>query len=47
MTKATWGRGEGFIWLTLPHHCSTWKKQVRNLEAIADAEVIKGCCFLA
>jgi hypothetical protein len=39
---------KGFIWLILPHHCSSKEiEKGRNLEAGADAEVMEGCCLLA
>ena len=46
-------RRKGFIWLTLPHHCSSLKEvrtgaQIcRNLETGADADAKEGCCLLA
>jgi hypothetical protein len=43
---------KGLIWLTLPHHCSSFKEvrtgtqAYRNPEAGADAEAMEGCCSL-
>jgi hypothetical protein len=48
MIKYQVGR-KRFIWLTLPHHCSS-TKEVRTgtqLEAGADAEATEDCCLLA
>ena len=43
---------KGFVWLTLPHHCSSLKEvrtgtQGRNKEAGADAEAMERGCLLA
>jgi hypothetical protein len=48
--KSKLGR-KGFIWRTLPHHCSSQKKsrqelkQGRNLETGANAEAMEGAAY--
>ena len=46
--KSKLGR-KGFIWLILPHHCSSGQEliQGRNVEAGAGAEAMEECCLLA